>query len=351
MLALFVNSEGRFYFNHTSLKSTTSLNFADLKNAWKVVIHRNEILRTGFCHVADERFPFAMVTYRSGVFEVPWQEHCDAAGDQALLQCKAQAGDAMLSQLHRPPWHLIAENRPSETILHLSAVHALYDHHSLNLILSEVSQLCQGGTLPDVTPISPILSSILEGSLSQTPGIWEDLANNIRVTKFPDLNPVHSSTGVTQVYTKTCSHLIPPLQAQCRDSGISLQAAGQAAWARLLASYLGESDVAYGVVLSGRTGTEEAQDAIFPCITTVPACHSVEGRSNLELTQHIMSLNAALVKGQFMPLSKIQRIVGSNTALFDTLFAYQKFSPTKCENIWTAYDEKANTDVRVTRSI
>jgi hypothetical protein len=57
--------------------------------------------------------------------------------------------------------------------------------------------------------------------------------------------------------------------------------------------------------------------------------------------------NALLVKNQFAPLSHVQRWVGSDEPLFDTLFVYQKFTSDTTEvDGWNVVDEETKIDVR-----
>ncbi|EEP76042.1 predicted protein [Uncinocarpus reesii 1704] len=298
----------------------------------------------------DEMFPFAMVTYKPGILDLPWHDHPSGDGYDLVKNYDKPNGTDALDQLHRPPWFLTVQTLSTHTIVHFSALHALYDAHSLNLILSEVSRFYNGDPLPEPVPISPVLASIVAKNareVENTENVWDELCRDMPVTKFPDLNPRRTDKREIRTLTKLCSKSLSSIYKGCAESEVTLQAVGQAAWARLLASYIGESDITYGVVLSGRGMPGDAQNAIFPCLTTLPSCYIVEG-SNKQLVQAIMRLNSLLIKGQHVPLSKLQRIAGSDTALFDTLFVYQKFTPTvEGKQLWTTIGEKAVTDYPV----
>lgn len=348
MLALSLNSEGCLYFNSLHLKSTKPLNLLALKRAWAEVMERNEILRTGFCHVKDGEFPFLMVTYCRGIVDLPWRE-CPPSDKSSLKSPhNDQTGREMLDRIHQPPWMLTVQTYGTHTAIRISALHALYDAHSLNLILSEVSRFYTGFDLPKPIPISPTLGFILDQNRfqdDQSQKFWVEMVTKLQATKFPDMSPLHMQSQSTRTLSKVCSKSLEELQTRGRDLGVTLQAAGQAAWSRILSSYTGECNVTYGLVLSGRGMSQESQEAIFPCLTTIPTQHNVEG-SNRELLQEIMESNARLWKHQFTPLSKIHSMAKSNTALFDTLFVFQKLSSTAEEsNLWSVHDEEANTEV------
>ncbi|KAM0331255.1 hypothetical protein ACHAQA_002925, partial [Verticillium albo-atrum] len=113
------------------------------------------------------------------------------------------------------------------------------------------------------------------------------------------------------------------LRSLASSAGVSIQALLQAAWTRVLSAYLGEQAILFGVVLSGRT-LPQTEDAMLPCITTVPVI-SHNQASNAELISQMMQYNSELLAHQYAPLSKIQHWLGHpGTRLFDTLLVYQK---------------------------
>ncbi|EDN10967.1 predicted protein [Histoplasma mississippiense (nom. inval.)] len=174
---------------------------------------------------------------------------------------------------------------------------------------------------------------------------WKEFGKDLCITKFPDMGPLHQEKRVG-VIIKSCSKTLQSLQECCRNAGVTLQAAGQVAWARILASYTGESRATFGLVLSGRNTFEDAQKAVFPCLTTVPSSYIIEG-SNRNLLERVMKLNVSLAKYQFTPLSKIHQLVGSGSSLFDTIFVFQKHTTTFQNDIWKIYDEDARTNYPV----
>src|SRR5262249_11547977 len=157
-----------------------------------------------------------------------------------------------------------------------SGLHVLYDAFSLDLIFSELYHLYNSKPVPDVTPFEPVLGSILANCLDDDPEgdkFWRDTMKEAQPTKFPNMSPVRVPQPQVKELTRVSSRSLSYLQNGCRDAGSTLQAAGQTAWARLLSSYTGESNVTYGLVLSGRTMSVEAQRVVFPCLVTVPSSY------------------------------------------------------------------------------
>jgi amino acid adenylation domain-containing protein len=333
MLAMFIHSHGGVYFNRMALNFATPLDSARLKEAWSIVMAQHEMLRTGFVQLRDQQQPFAMLTYQNA--ELPWYE---------LLTSSPIQEKTILENLHQLPWSIEAEGGESISVIHFSALHAIYDAQSLSSIFADVKAAYEGNALIPRVPITATLGPILLESKGQSESatFWKDLAPEVHPSKFPDLHPMRTDERRLLNASLRCAQPRQTLEDACRNLGVTLQAAGQAAWARLLSAYTGESNVTFGTVLSGRNLSAAAQDAVFPCLVTVPTPVRIEG-PNQDLLNRTLKRNALLVKNQFAPLSNIQRWLGSDEPLFDTLFVYQKFA--SAAEGWAVVDEETKIDV------
>ncbi|KAJ5946268.1 hypothetical protein N7454_003107 [Penicillium verhagenii] len=341
MLALFTHSNGETYFNRMSLKFSRSMNNKLLKKAWSKVMAHHEMLRTGFVQLPDQQYPFAMITYNEDI-QLPWNE----ATESTRYKPEDQE-QVILDNLFRPPWQITVEASDEVTTVRFSALHALYDAQSLEFIFSDVVKAYEGEALVNTSPIESTLGPILIESQAQVQSaqsFWQGLAAEVHSCKFPDLNPIRTDRKELLTSSICSTQSIKALEARCRDIGVTLQSAGQAAWARLLAAYTGEKNVTFGTVLSGRNLSTAAQNAVFPCLVTVPSPHCIEG-SNRDLLALTLKRNASLTKNQFTPLAQVQRWLGSDEPLFDTLFVYQKFSSDSAKSqCWDIIDEDTRID-------
>ncbi|CAG8889549.1 unnamed protein product [Penicillium egyptiacum] len=340
MLAIFTHSHGEVYFNRMCLSFSPPLEKTILKKAWSKVVAQHEMLRTGFVQLRDQQYPFAMITYHKN--ELPWCKTTTSMADTPVVQ-----GKHALENLHQPPWSIEVETGDNISIMHFSALHAIYDAQSLATIFADVRAACEGKTLAMTPPVTKTLGPILLESKSQIESaqyFWKELAPEVQPSKFPDLHPIRTNQRTLLTTTIRCAQSLKALEDACQEIGVTLQAAGQAAWARLLSAYIGESNVTFGTVLSGRNLSAAAQHAVFPCMITVPTPLRIEG-SNRQLLDRTLKRNALLVKNQFAPLSHIQRWVGSDEPLFDTLFVYQKFTLDALgADRWDIIDEETNID-------
>jgi hypothetical protein len=334
---MFTHSHGELYFNRMSLRFSTPLDKALLKKAWSTVMACHEMLRTGFVQLRDQQHPFAMITYHDNI-ALPWYE--------TLASCIQEK--QVLERLHLPPWSIEVSTEENLSVLHFSALHAIYDAQSLSSIFADVRAVYEGKTLATPAPITTTLGPILLESKSQiqsAQGFWQNLGPEVHSSKFPDLHPIRSDKRKLLRTSIRCAYPRKALEDACRCIGVTLQAVGQVAWARLLFAYTGESNVTFGTVLSGRNVSADSQNAVFPCLVTVPTPLCIEG-SNRDLLDRTLKRNASLVKNQFAPLSHVQRWVDSDESLFDTLFVYQKFnSDITAIDEWNVVDEETKINV------
>lgn len=337
------------YFNEMALKSPVSLDRVLLKEAWSAVMSQHEMLRTGFVQLHDQEYPFAMITYEPGI-ELPWYE-TSAGTCTAEKKTSNSQGERVLENLHQSTWAVSVGSSDKVTTVHFSALHAIYDAQSLTSIFSDVMASYEGKILSSRPSIAATLGPILleshKQNTQQSRDFWQSIAPEAHPTKIPDLNPIRIEKVDSKLLESSihCSIPLSELENSCREMGVTLQAAGQVAWAKLLSAYTGEKNVTFGTVLSGRNLSASAQDAVFPCLVTVPSPHHIGG-TNRELLERTLKRNANLVKYQFTPLAQIQKWLGSDEPLFDTLFVYQKFASGLTDvSQWEVVDEETRIDV------
>ena len=347
ILSQFLEKGGSVYYNSLRLRLHSSgVDKNALKNAWRRVMRGHPILRTGFTQIKDEQYSFAMIQYKSDVFPLPWVEESNCESQSAKerlahLQLKA------LTRLHLPMWEVQLISAGKDLFLDLSIFHALFDAHSLQLILNDVVAIYHGRSPGNTSSLEPVLAEMLQLSSTQNDQaskFWADLGKKSATTRFPNMAPLRHKSTLPAVLTKLSSMSISEVEDGCRAANFTLQAAGIASWSTILSEYTGESKVTTGVVLSGRI-SEEANGAVFPCINTVPfPCTITDNKA--EIIESVMALNVELHQYQFTPLNKIQKLMGMPSgSLFDSLFAFQKTIGGGLQNeLWTVSNEMAATE-------
>lgn len=343
MIAQSLHSEGQEYVNSMWMEISSSISVPRLKAAWTKVCETNEMLRTGFMSTEDLEHPFVMVTSSGHEVTLPWYE----SGSE-----KADVPEQSLSR----PWSLSISQEDGNKILRFTAHHALYDAASIQMILLDVTKAYNSMSATSRPPINLLLGAIINDSehdFEAKKGFWQREENKIIVNHFPDLTPLRVSNSTSAVREIQSYASIVELEESCWQNGVTMQAAGQAAWARLLTAYIGETSTTFGMTLSGRSIHEDADTISFPSIITLPVRCDVTG-TNAELLARTIHSNAQLHKHQFTPLTSIQKWAGlPEGKIFDTLFAYQKLpdSEDAIEPPWKVIREEASVDYAVSMEV
>lgn len=333
MLVAFIQRASGDYLNFLSFNVRGNIGVQVLENAWRRLQQHHPMLRTSFVSTKHSESAFAMLRrdHRLSLCPIEVYERSERAFD--LDKWRAEARHLLRKDPHAPLWKVaLVRDEGTETVasMHLAIHHSLYDAHSLHEMLSGLSQLLMGEPCK-FSAVEPALAQLLERAHredSEARKFWQGLASSAIVNKFPTMTPLRQAK---QTFAKqaTLSVSINEVHLATKSIGASLQAVLQAVWARLLASYLGERSVVFGVVLAGRT-TDETLSAPFPCLTTVPVVvEAVE--SNTRLISTMMEYNSNLHKYQYSPLTEIQKWLGHpSRSVFDTVLVYQKLASSPC---------------------
>ncbi|KAK4153807.1 hypothetical protein C8A00DRAFT_43310 [Chaetomidium leptoderma] len=350
MMAQFMKSGGRDYFNYVDFELEDSVSTMKVAEAWRNVSAAHPILRTAIVPVEHDDCAFAMVQYHDCKF-VPVIATISRDTETFDYQTwRLDASRAAAEASRKALWSIaIVENKKGAT-MHLAIHHALYDAHSLQLILDDLSIAVAGGRIPRHTRIDSVAVDIL-GQITTTAEVsaefWKKQASHVVINGFPVMTPLQETTR--EILTESTMTTIPlaTLEEAASASGHTLQVILQAAWSRVLSAYLGEDSVVFGVVLSGRN-TEATHNAVFPCITTLPVVSAHNGSNHSLLTQ-MLQYNTELYKQQHQPLTRIQQWLGCpESRLFDTLLVYQKLDrDTAAHRPWRVVDEIASVDYPV----
>ncbi|KAI1429723.1 putative non-ribosomal peptide synthetase [Xylaria sp. FL1777] len=327
LLSQFLDSNGRFYFNYSSWVLDMAADLETTSWAWSQLANYHQILRTGFIPVNHPDSAFAMVVYGMKHFAAPVTTYQSDTFD--VERWFSGATTDSLNTLAIPPWRLALTipdtvNREGPLTIHLAIHHALYDAFTLRSLLQNLSDLISQSIKPIVTNMSHALShylSLVQSSQLSGEEFWKQKSGGFAFHKFPVMTPLHDTSFDTLTTTRTCEASSSALRQAASKAGITVQAALQAAWTRLLSAYIGESRVTFGVVLDGRT-TDLARKTTLPMIITLPVI-AENVAVNSELVQQMMQYNSELRRFQFMPMAQIQRCVDTTDAMFDTILIYQ----------------------------
>ncbi|MBE3049211.1 hypothetical protein IMZ48_43280, partial [Candidatus Bathyarchaeota archaeon] len=326
MLTEFVQSQGKDYLNylHLDLDLDAGIPLPAVLVAWEEVFAAHDMLRAGFVPLDSPDYrdmSYVMVKHSTRGTAVPVSPIRHTRGFSARKWRLDMAQD-VLASLHEPPWRVALVQDGEQVSMHVVIHHALYDAHSLRRILDDLARCLQGDNLKKTTTVENALAGIL-GLVEQSDHggakeFWTAFADEAVVNDFPVMTPLRVEHGEMLSSSHVSALGFEDLLNATRKANISIQAALQGAWTRVLSSYQGEDSVIFGTVMSGRV-SETLQDAVFPCITTVPVI-ARNTNSNGDLLDSMMQFNTGLYKHQFSRLTDVQRWLGHpGHRLFDTL--------------------------------
>ncbi|KAF8539319.1 hypothetical protein BDD12DRAFT_882702 [Trichophaea hybrida] len=353
MLSQFLRSNGKLYFNHTLFKLPSNVNEQKLKAAWNSVFMVLDILRSGFVEVDDNVHSFAAVTYRRDHIQLPWLAVHDVSDLRNFVdKQKLHASSSTLEKLYLPPWQIVFFKTASKgSYLLFSGHHALYDATSLQIIFQDTVTHYLGSQTPKRPQFGAVLEDIVKHTLDQPTTVndrdfWLKQLEGSSICRIPNLCPVRITSTTHHVKELYSSWNLSDIESACQRRGVSLHAVGQAAWARVLSAYTGETAVTLGVVFSGRTGLRHASGVVFPCLVTLPSLCVLSNKSNHNLALDIQGSNTRTLKHQHTPLKSIQRwFEHPEESFFDSIFIYQKTDGSGKEALlWNIAEEDASVD-------
>lgn len=353
ILTEFMKSRGKDYFNFISFRVDRGIAVSELLNAWVKVAEAHAMLRTGFTPLDHPDASFAMLEYSFATDMVPVTVKGDADKFD-LVTWQLETSQKAFNNLHEPPWAVTLVPDCGGIDMHLAIHHVVYDAQSLQIIMGNLARVLREEPLVPGTGVSTAVQDIItQTKRSKEVGkeFWEKQAPKTVINKFPVMTPLREERRSINVRSRTCSLPFATLEDAVKNAGLTVQTVAQAAWLRILSSYLGEPFVVFGTIFSGRD-SEATRDAVFPCITTLPII-AQNSSSNRGLLNAMMEYNTGLRRQQRAPLTDISRWLGHpNMKLFDTLLVYQKFQG-ECEQQtpWSMVYEKATVDYPVSLEV
>lgn len=349
MMAQFLQSGGRDYFNFVDFELEDGVSAAKLAEAWRAVSEVHPMLRVAIIAVEHDDCAFSMVQYHPQALALAVTITSGELADTFNLDnWRRGASQAAAETPHTKLWSVAVVDSTNGATMHLAAHHALYDAHSLQLILDDLSSAAAGNQLSLRTGTAEAVADIIgNASDAAESDFWKAQADEVVINAFPVMTPLRETSRAILTERTTSITLLNTLEEAASASGHTLQVILQAAWARVLSAYLGEDSVVFGVVLSGRS-TEATSNALFPCITTLPVI-TRNSDSNRDLLTKMLRYNTQLFKQQHRPLTRIQQLLGyPDSRLFDTLLVYQKLDRnTPVKRPWRIVDESATVDYPV----
>lgn len=256
--------QGPTRFYHTFVYTLHGpVNKPSLENAWRTLLERHDILRTGFIEVESRLLQV--------VFKDPPNEVIYQIQDQPAKTRKAQ------SELRLPPVNMIVEDADkSEVTVKLALHHALYDGISLGILIDELQSLYRGAKPRSSSRHFKdfVAQSLSASASSTTKEKWTSYLRNAASPLVPLTRPPRSHPRI-EVFQPAAP--VKPLKQVAQAAGVSINAMFLAALSKLYAPCIhGEASapsVTFGIYLANRAPFDtDLSGLAAPTLNFLPLC-------------------------------------------------------------------------------
>lgn len=330
----------------------TAFAAVSLRRAWRQLSERHSILRTCFDHVDD-------VTIAQIVLDaVDIQRHIVTTKTQNSTAAIARAILQDITVI--PPWRIELDDKAgSEPTFVLHMHHALYDGHSLPLLLNDLARVIQsidddGPESHDQQPgVQEMLESILSVSEQRAERFWRNTFADFPVNDPSVWTSIASVQGRAPLRCKATVQLAP-LEAAAKTLQVTLSSLVASALGIALCRSLETTAFTVGFVLWGRSLDHvSAESIVAPCLTTVPMpfalCADRGSRHVGELIRACHDWNSSCLAFQHTSMRQIRRWIGSECrgSLVDLLYSFVQAGASNSRELartWHLDSVEAETD-------
>lgn len=327
MMVSFAESKGQNYFNLMTYDVDPSIGLSEISGAWESLFVDHPMLRTGLVAVNHPHAAFAMVRHSAAGNTAPVTS-MSATDASAISLDKFQENlrAEYITQPHLPPWHVLMVDVLGKVSMTLFIHHVLYDADSLAAMLQRLAMVLRNRPTAGLSNVEASVIEVMSTSLNPDPEaeeFWKGKMAETVVNPFPIMTPLRETDSAMKAVTIESKLSFSSLKTATLNAGVTVQAVLQAAWTRILTSYIGENSVTFGVTLSART-TEATKQSSLPCLSTLPIV-AANHPSNRGLLDSMMNFNAAAHRFRAVPLAQVQKWLGHPASpVFDTLLSYRK---------------------------
>ena len=337
------------YFDQLSCTLTGDLDRAAFARAWRVVVARHSILRTGFFWAGDAA-PLQVV-WPAADLEVTGESWDGVSVEERERRLTQYLRDDRRRgfELDRPPLMRVAVfSAGREHRLVWSRHHILMDGWSGVLVQEEVFACYEAfrrGEEPRLAPARPYrlyIEWLRAQDMAAAEPFWRSLLAGIEEpTPLPEERTGPGLAAGAEPYGERALQIGPESAARLRSFAqarhLTLNTLFQGAWACLLARHAAGGDagggllgdVVFGAVTSGRPAALPDADRIVGLfINTLPVRARVPAAAPLiSWLREVQERQAEALQLEHTPLADIQRWHGMkrNAPLFETLFAFDNF--------------------------
>ncbi|KAL9613825.1 MAG: hypothetical protein Q9167_001672 [Letrouitia subvulpina] len=342
MLTQTLGSDGKLYIHHHAMRLADEIEITKLKDCWKDLVSKTEILRTSF------RFSVTDHTWLAVVHEVTsidWTEsELNSGIDDSIASLAESFTISSELDFDEPPLRITIMKGLELRYLVLSLHHSLYDGESIKPIFRDLASLYDNVKLPCRPPFSVAAQQISNWTL-KAENFWEYKMDGYQDNETYLRSQCDKQVGMEEVEIKLLVDTGTAITC-CKNLGVTLQTVALLAFGKSLACARKRRDIVFGHVVSGRSLAVTRADLIIgPLFNTVPfrLCLNTTYATNRSVALNIQKFTAESQGHQHASLRKIQTAWRQKTGnpdgtLFDVLFVFQKKVPEESSWLWKSVE-------------
>jgi myxalamid-type nonribosomal peptide synthetase MxaA len=328
------------YFNQLVCTLSGQLNIPVFERVWQQVIQRHSILRTCFrWQGLKEPIQVVLRQVQLPLKHYNWQG-LSSTEQQQKLAAFLESDLTLGLNLTQAPLMRLALIQLSENTYQFvwNTHHLITDGWSTSLLLEEVlkfyTAFCQGEELrlEPPRPYRDYIKWLQQQDLPKAETFWRQTLSgfsaptNLRIEKT--FSSTYSKNHAAQEIKLSASQTVA-MRSLVRQQQITLNTLVQGAWAWLLSYYSGETDVIFGVTVSGRpVMLAGAESMVGLFINTLPLRMQVSSDTSvLALLKQIQTQQAEISQYEYSPLVQVQgwSEVPRGMSLFDSILVFENY--------------------------
>jgi aryl carrier-like protein len=274
--------KSRWMLNYFYLEGNGPLDLRRLRESCLKVVDAFDILRTVFVCFHDQFFQVVLRKIRPSIFVYETDRALDEF-TMTLQQRDREYGPREGEQYVQ--FYVVKKKGSDQHRILIRLSHTQYDGVCLSKIMAAIKHGYEGSPLPPVTPYASYLRQ-LPGTIGPDHyRHWSDLLKGSHMTQIvrrKGTSMFQNIGAFTEIHKRI--EIAPSALGN-----VTIATVMQAAWALTLAKLTAQSDVVFGLTISGRNATVPGiENTVGPCVNVIPVRINLsEKMTGLDLFRYI----------------------------------------------------------------